>query len=66
MRAVRAQEDSHELFVGMVEQMEGVMLHQEGGKLAVPDVRSQETTFIGHCFTSYTCLQVRLEASRRV
>lgn len=56
-----SQEDSHEAYVGMIEQMEAVLLHEAGGKAAVPEQRSQETTLMNHCFTSYMSCQVRAQ-----
>ncbi|GFH12551.1 ubiquitin carboxyl-terminal hydrolase 36/42, partial [Haematococcus lacustris] len=51
------QEDAHDLYLAMLAQMEGVLLHGLGGREAHPDMRSRETTFMGHCFLGYVRYQ---------
>lgn len=52
------QEDSHELFLRLVEAVEAVQLLEAGGK-ARHDLRSRETCLIHHVFGGYTRSQVR-------
>jgi hypothetical protein len=37
----------------MMTHMEGALLHGHGGKDVYPDLRTRETTFLGHAFGSY-------------
>ncbi|GAB4819385.1 hypothetical protein N2152v2_006431 [Parachlorella kessleri] len=51
------QEDSHELFVQLLDCMEAVLLEEAGGK-AKFDLRSRETTLVHHVFGGYLRNQV--------
>eukprot|EP00798_Chlamydomonas_sp_ICE-L_P007245 gene7245-355_t len=52
-------EDSHDLFINMVDKMESAMLHEAGGRQAF-DVRTRETTLLGHTFNGYVGLEIQL------
>lgn len=52
------QEDSHDFFLALLDAIETELLQHVGGKDAVPDIRTRETTFIFHTFGGYMRNQV--------